>query len=1140
MIENQNFILFLCNKYSSFDVLIKNPKNMKKLLLFYLGLVSLVFINCSETKSVVKKDLVVSDKNVTTNNLSKKQVKELRKKLDNYLATSKIHETYKYSKTERKAAGLPPNKYFEQEWLLSMNPNLGRPTPENITVIREDLERSRQEILANGRVPGDASGNSWQERGPNNVGGRTKALIFDPTDASGNTVIAGGVSGGLWKNTNITSAATVWTKISSLPEHLNVQNITVDPTNSSVWYVGTGESYTGDVNGNGIWKTTNAGVSWSRVFGGGVVSSTPSVVYNLSIFAPSNPAVIGGYSTGLASFGSPVADLGGNKEIVLVNDGTAPTDDGCEALPAGSLTNKIALIRRGTCTFESKVFAAEIAGAVGAIIMNNVPGAGVIGMASSDLGASIPSVSISKEDGDLLVANLANLTGNFSATLPGQFAGLDVTGIQCINDVVIKNVAGVPHIYAAVGDSYNAGNIGATTYGLYKSVDGGANWTGPLGLPVTASGNRTCPFDIELAVGGTLWVSTTDSRTFGDGGGKIYSSTDDGATWVLKHTVVGNGGGQRVEIEASETTADVIYVCAELDQADAAVPAIEVQLLKTIDGFASAPTVLNLPAGDEGREATYGFTGQQAFYDMMIETSPTNDAILYVGGIDLYRSANSGTSWTTISNWMSDVHSDQHAMTFKPGNPNVAIFGNDGGVYYSSSLSTTGTPAASRNSGFNVTQFVGVAVSPTGVSGISNDFFIAGAQDNGSNYFPSTLSTTTGVAPGVLSGSVEVQGGDGGIPLFKQNATSSATSYYISNYVYNDNMNKRGLNGAVQKALSNGVASRGLFYPAVVLDSPNNIVYSDFTDSTNRVYTIRRYFSITGATVVRTNFTNPTLLTSYPTALQVGKFTPTTLYVGTSNSKLLKLVNASTVTAAASTAGTGWSDISIGSGFVGTISDIEFGATDNQIFVTLKNYGTTNVWYTTNGGTNWYNIEGNLPDLPVHTILQNPLNTSEIMIGTELGVWYANTFNPATTANQSLNWMQAYNGMSGVKVTDLDLQPNSPTAPTAYNVFAATYGRGVFSGTLTNTVLSNETFESNKNVTIYPNPVKDVLNISIKDFSSELTIVVMDINGREVYSNKINNLNGVNPINLSSLSSGVYVLKLQGENLNYSEKIILE
>jgi hypothetical protein len=136
--------------------------------------------------------------------------------------------------------------------------------------------------------------------------------------------------------------------------------------------------------------------------------------------------------------------------------------------------------------------------------------------------------------------------------------------------------------------------------------------------------------------------------------------------------------------------------------------------------------------------------------------------------------------------------------------------------------------------------------------------------------------------------------------------------------------------------------------------------------------------------------------------------------------------------------------------------------------------------------------------------------------------------------------MQAYNGMSGVKVTDLDLQPNSPTAPTAYNVFAATYGRGVFSGTLTNTVLSNETFENNKNVSIYPNPVKDILNINFKDFTGDVSVKVIDINGREVFTQKLSNVNNSNAINLEKLSTGIYILKLQGENLNYSEKVILE
>ena len=39
----------------------------------------------------------------------------------------------------------------------------------------------------------------WVSRGPNNVGGRTKGLMFDPNDENDETVFAGGVSGGLFK-----------------------------------------------------------------------------------------------------------------------------------------------------------------------------------------------------------------------------------------------------------------------------------------------------------------------------------------------------------------------------------------------------------------------------------------------------------------------------------------------------------------------------------------------------------------------------------------------------------------------------------------------------------------------------------------------------------------------------------------------------------------------------------------------------------------------------------------------------------------------------------------------------------------------------------------------------------------------------
>ena len=131
-------------------------------------------------------------------------------------------------KAERKALGIPPNAYYEQEWLYSSNPNLGRPEPEVVLQLQMELEEQER----TNRVPGDGMDNEWVERGPNNVGGRTRALIFAP--GSTTKAIAGGVSGGLWINNDITSAASVWQQVNGVPSNLAVSSITVDPNDPNI------------------------------------------------------------------------------------------------------------------------------------------------------------------------------------------------------------------------------------------------------------------------------------------------------------------------------------------------------------------------------------------------------------------------------------------------------------------------------------------------------------------------------------------------------------------------------------------------------------------------------------------------------------------------------------------------------------------------------------------------------------------------------------------------------------------------------------------------------------------------------------------------------------------------------------------
>ena len=106
-------------------------------------------------------------------------------------------------------------------------------------------------------------------------------------------------------------------------------------------------------------------------------------------------------------------------------DSTVPTADGCEAITnAAALAGNIALIDRGICAFAAKVQAAQDAGAIGVIVVNNVAGpAASMGGASATV--TIPAIMVSQADGNLLKAELA--TGLFASiqTSATRRAGTD-------------------------------------------------------------------------------------------------------------------------------------------------------------------------------------------------------------------------------------------------------------------------------------------------------------------------------------------------------------------------------------------------------------------------------------------------------------------------------------------------------------------------------------------------------------------------------------------------------------------------------------------------------------------------------------------------------------------------------------------
>lgn len=108
----------------------------------------------------------------------------------------------------------------------------------------------------------------WVHAGPNKVGGRTRALAVDLSDSTGNTVLAGGVSGGIWKSTDRGDS---WELITSPDQNLSVTSLAQDPNNTDIWYYASGERrgnsaggkfYATVYYGNGIWKSTDGGDTW--------------------------------------------------------------------------------------------------------------------------------------------------------------------------------------------------------------------------------------------------------------------------------------------------------------------------------------------------------------------------------------------------------------------------------------------------------------------------------------------------------------------------------------------------------------------------------------------------------------------------------------------------------------------------------------------------------------------------------------------------------------------------------------------------------------------------------------------------------------------------------------------------------------
>ncbi|MEO5570193.1 MAG: T9SS type A sorting domain-containing protein [Bacteroidia bacterium] len=236
----------------------------------------------------------------------------------------------------------------------------------------------------------------------------------------------------------------------------------------------------------------------------------------------------------------------------------------------------------------------------------------------------------------------------------------------------------------------------AASNGIYRTIDGGANWTN-----VQAGGMF---YDLEFNAG-------NPSTVYAVNGDNFYRSTDGGATWNIYGGTLAFSG-DRVSVETTPADTNVVYVW-DLGN----------QFYYSANGGASF-TLRGTPGC-----TPYGY------YDDVISVSPVDENTLYAGGLNVAKSTNGGVSWNTITDWNGFpspdyTHADHHAIEFFPGsNTNVFVV-NDGGIFKTTNGGTVWTDITA---GIGISQFYRFANDQTDPS-----LIYAGAQDNGTDRYNGT------------------------------------------------------------------------------------------------------------------------------------------------------------------------------------------------------------------------------------------------------------------------------------------------------------------------------------------------------------------------------------------------------------------
>lgn len=257
--------------------------------------------------------------------------------------------------------------------------------------------------------------------------------------------------------------------------------------------------------------------------------------------------IAGDYLGSQANFGPepPEAPAGISGDVELVDDQTGTTSDACEPL-VGFTPGRIAILDRGSCEFGAKVLAAEQAGAIAALVVNNIPeGTSRMGEGAQGGSVTIPSMMISMDDGQLIKDALDN----------GDTVSVTISSFTNIRRDSDYDNAVIAHEYGH-GISNRLTGGPSTTSCLNNQEQMGEGWSDFMGLALTTSsansgeeprgigtyvsfqftdgaGIRPWPYSTDMSVNPSTYASISSGVSIPHGLGTVWCTMLWDLYWAL-------------------------------------------------------------------------------------------------------------------------------------------------------------------------------------------------------------------------------------------------------------------------------------------------------------------------------------------------------------------------------------------------------------------------------------------------------------------------------------------------------------------------------------------------------------------------------------------------------------------------------